>query len=81
MLTMHDFNCSKCGHVEKDYLATAAERDGIPCPKCGETMKRLPSAPAVLGELPQSGAIMSNGQHIKGHFGRSAPNRGRTRRD
>jgi len=38
-MAMHDYECGKCKHEEKDLISTGPLT--IPCPKCGTIMKRL----------------------------------------
>jgi len=37
-MPMHDYDCEKCGHEEKDLISTGSLT--LPCPKCGNILTR-----------------------------------------
>lgn len=44
----------------------------VMCPECGEVMVRAIDAPVIGKSEFQMHAILGNGRHVPGHFGKSA---------
>lgn len=45
-MPLYDFECNSCGFVEESLQS--ATQGSLVCPRCGGTMKRLPSYPAMV---------------------------------
>ena len=71
-MPIYSFQC-ECG-VTEEHLLKYDERDSeFTCPSCGEPMQRSPVEKFRLGkEAYQCKAILNNGDHIAGHFGKEA---------
>lgn len=74
-MILHDFECENCGHVW-EHLGTP-----YLCPKCGSVyVKRVFLKAPFKGKEPfQSAAIMADGSKVKGHWGKLAPRKKRTK--
>jgi hypothetical protein len=69
---LYTYICS-CGH-EQEEIVDYERRDieHIECEECGEAMRRGIDAPQ-LGSTPyQMKAVLGDGSHVTGHFGKSA---------
>jgi len=45
-MPLYDFKCDNCNFIKEVLLPSA--RETIPCPKCGEPMRRLLSFPGLV---------------------------------
>lgn len=71
-MPMYEYGCGACGGKVEDITAFE-KRDALrKCPACGEVMSRLVTAPKIGKPGYQMKAVLTNGQHVKGHFGKDA---------
>lgn len=73
-MPLYTYVC-ECGN-EEEHLVLMDSRDSIEldCSRCGKRLKRIvDGAPALHGEKYQMKAVMSDGSHVAGHFGKEAP--------
>ena len=73
-MPLHTYHCPKCGE-QKEHLVNPSEKETFNalCP-CGNAMARSGVEMFALGRPPRRrGAILSNGQHVQGHFNQDAP--------
>lgn len=75
-MPMYDYECPICEWAD-EIQCKIADRGKQSCPVCSS---RLPhplilQAPAHHGPAYQMKAVLSNGEHIKGHFGKEAKRR------
>ena len=72
-MPLYGFVCFECD-TERECMSTIDERNEVRiiC-KCGTRMKRKVEAPALGKSRYQMQAVMTDGTHIKGHFGKEAP--------
>lgn len=47
-MPLFDFQCQHCGHTEEQNVRITAKQVQVVCPKCGENMCKLISAPATI---------------------------------
>lgn len=61
-MPIYDYKCHKCSH-EKEVVVLSGLSDSIWCDKCGGTMQKVMSAPAVVYEYRaiKCEAAVSNG--------------------
>lgn len=72
-MPVYDFECKKCGWVGELMNVRYEKRDTQPCPKCWETLGGpIPAFRSVGKSAYQMGAVLENGAHLKGHFGKDA---------
>lgn len=73
-MPLYDYQCEKCEHVFETMVPLCEVDNARYCAKCGGLLARIvTSPPALHGEGYQMKAILSNGQKVKGHFGKAAP--------
>lgn len=71
-MPMYSYECSKCA-VERELIVSYEERNHPhKCSACGTPMERLLDAPKLGKPAYQMKAVMGNGEHVKGHFGKTA---------
>lgn len=73
-MPMYIFLCVACSN-EEEHLADIKDRDKVKleCSKCGSRLKRVPAAANFDVNPYHMKAVLNNGQHVAGHFGKSAP--------
>ena len=65
--------CSSCGKEEEHLVSLEARNtEQIKCSECGELMVRGVDAPVIGKSAYQMKAVMSDGSHVSGHFGKAA---------
>lgn len=71
-MPMYTFRCA-CG-LEEERMLEISERDSeFDCPNCGEPMARVLEAPKLGRPRYQMQAVLGSGEHVPGHFGKTAP--------
>jgi len=75
-MPLYDFRCRDCGFIS-EHLVAMEQRDTatVLCGHClGGNMSWVIAQAPVLGkERYQMKAVLNDGQHVAGHFGKSAP--------
>jgi len=71
-MPLYEYSCQK-GHYAEVLTRLSDREAAVCCCVCGAEMARLPSAPTLGKPAFQSGAILGDGQVIKGHWGKDAP--------
>ena len=75
-MPIYQYECTKCGR-EFERVKAIRHRDELELCACGGNAKRVP-AQAVIGKPgSQMQAVLKNGAHLKGHFGKEAKRNGR----
>ena len=73
-MPLYTYQCSKCPN-EEEHIVKFEDRDraGLSCGRCGAPMDRAGVEPFKTGKpRHQMGAVLGNGAHVKGHFGKEA---------
>jgi len=72
-MPLYTFVCESCG-FEEEALLSVSERNTTDnrCADCGQTMVRRIDAVNFKTDPYQMKAILSDGQHVPGHFGKTA---------
>ena len=72
-MPLYTFYCPKC-LVEDELLLSLREYENFSekCEDCGEPLKRRMDAANFDCNPYQMKAVMSDGRHVAGHFGKSA---------
>lgn len=65
-MPMYQFRCP-CGY-EAEYLLEIVERDStsLKCPKCNQSMRRVPAMPTLGQSKHESKAILGDGRKVSG---------------
>ena len=71
-MPLYTFRCP-CGFEEERMLKIVERDSEFDCPSCGEPMARVLEAPKLGKPAYQMQAVLGTGQHVKGHFGKTAP--------
>jgi predicted nucleic acid-binding Zn ribbon protein len=71
-MPLYTYKC-ECGYEEEE-IVSYEERDTIyiSCEKCGKKLCRGIDAPKIGSEPYKMKAVMRDGSHVKGHFGKTA---------
>jgi len=74
-MPLYDYECTQCGERFEQLVPIDLRNVGlVVCPICGTVAKLVIATPPKLGkERYQMKAVLSDGQHVAGHFGKSAP--------
>lgn len=73
-MPLYDYQCELCQRVFEIMVPLHEADHKRDCQDCGGLLARiLTRPPAIHGEVFQTKAILSNGQKVPGHFGKSAP--------
>lgn len=77
-MPIYTYDCAECERVV-DVLVSYQDRDGEhACSVCGGSLVRHGVSGFQLGKSAyQMQAVLANGDHIKGHFGKDAKRRKR----
>ena len=78
-MPVYTFECPACG-CERDHVVSFDERDAglFECGRCAVAMRRQAVSAFALGKPSyQMQAVLGNGDHLKGHFGKDAKRRKR----
>ena len=72
-MPLYSYYCENCGH-EIEEIVKYEERDtaSVICYKCNKQMKRGIDAAKIGSPAYQMQAVMKDGSHVKGHFGKTA---------
>jgi hypothetical protein len=72
-MPIYEVDCHKCKRAV-DVVCKYEEREQQICEYCGKTMQMREgrSAPIVGKSRYQMQAVMPDGKHVKGHFGKAA---------
>lgn len=70
----YDYECPNCKWKGELINVAISERGDQGCPECDEPLQSpvMKQAPAQHGPGYQMQAVVGEGQHIKGHFGKEA---------
>lgn len=71
----YDYECESCGWTGEILMVPYEERHKQPCFGCGELLKLGVGFRAIAGTPYQMKAVMTDGSHVKGHFGKEAKRR------
>lgn len=78
-MPLYTYECPRC-EVAVDRVIKYEERDNgqFECETCGSTLRRRGVSEFCMGKPAyQMQAVLGNGDHIKGHFGKDAKRRKR----
>lgn len=73
----YDYECPSCGWSGEIMMVPYEERHSQACFGCGETLRLGVGFAAIGAEPYQMKAVMRDGSHVKGHFGKDAKRRGK----
>jgi predicted nucleic acid-binding Zn ribbon protein len=68
----YDYKCFSCGWTGEILQVPYEERNDQPCFWCGKPLSLQVGFRAVGAESYQMKAVMTDGSHVKGHFGKDA---------
>jgi putative FmdB family regulatory protein len=75
-MPLYDYRCRDCGFTS-EHLVPLEQRDTatVLCGHClgGNTVRVIVAAPKLGKERYQMKAVLNDGSHVAGHFGKSAP--------
>jgi hypothetical protein len=74
-MPLYAFRC-ECGFSD-EYFLQMSKRNTVVllCEQCGRTMQRVVGLPMLGKPAYQMQAVLSDGRHIPGHFGKMAKKR------
>lgn len=77
-MPIYQFRCEQCA-AETEVLCRFSETEGRQCSACEGKLSRVISSIgfAAADHGYQMGVVLSSGQRVEGHFGRSAPKKKR----
>lgn len=72
-MPLYTYECKEC-KCREENLVSIQDRDtaSFLCPECGDETIRVVDAPVIGKPGYQMKAVMGNGEHVPGHFGKSA---------
>lgn len=76
-MPIYAYECPDCGHEAEDIRKYEERNDPLECEKCGGAMEPRIAATAIQMNPYDAGLIMHNGQKVRGHMGKTAPNKRR----
>lgn len=78
MMPIYSFDCEQCLAAREEIVSYARRDDPLVCEACGGVLRRRGvELPTIGAAAYQMQAVMSNGQHVAGHFGKDASRRRR----
>jgi putative FmdB family regulatory protein len=75
-MPVYDYECPNCKWRGELFQVAYSERGDQSCPECDEPLgSPSPGFGAIHGPEYQMQAVMGDGSHVKGHFGKEAKRR------
>ena len=79
MAPLYTYSCGSCGDVQ-EHLVSCRDRDELDCGRCGARLERHGVERFAIGAPAyQMGAILADGTHVPGHYGKDAKRRRKKR--
>lgn len=71
-MPIYDYKCDKCGASHEAVVSISSRDDDRECECGGRATRNRVSVVTVGKPAYQMQAVLANGSHVKGHFGKDA---------